>query len=30
VIIDVGSNQNLRYEGFERLNRGAMGLNARL
>lgn len=27
IVIDAGSNQNLRYEIFERLNRGSMGLN---
>jgi hypothetical protein len=27
IVIDAGNNQNLRYEVFERLNRGAMGLN---
>jgi hypothetical protein len=27
VVIDAGNNQTLRYEVFERLNRGAMGLN---
>ena len=27
IVIDAGNNQNLRYEIFERLNRGSMGLN---
>ncbi len=27
IVIDAGKNQNLRFEVFERLNRGAMGLN---
>jgi hypothetical protein len=27
IVIDAGKNQNLRYEVFERLNRGSMGLN---
>ena len=27
IVIDTGSTQNLRYEIFERLNRGSMGLN---
>jgi hypothetical protein len=27
IVIDAGNNTNLRYEVFERLNRGAMGLN---
>jgi hypothetical protein len=27
IVIDAGNNQNLRYEVFERLNRGSMGLN---
>ena len=27
IVIDAGTNQNLRYEVFERLNRGSMGLN---
>ena len=27
IVIDAGNNQNLRYEFFERLNRGSMGLN---
>ena len=27
IVIDAGTNQNLRYEIFERLNRGSMGLN---
>jgi hypothetical protein len=27
IIVDTGSNQNLRYEVFERLNRGSMALN---
>ena len=27
IVIDAGKNQNLRYEIFERLNRGSMGLN---
>jgi Protein of unknown function DUF262/HNH endonuclease len=27
IVIDAGKNQNLRFEVFERLNRGSMGLN---
>ena len=27
IVIDAGTNQNIRYEIFERLNRGSMGLN---
>ncbi len=27
IVIDAGNDPNLRYEVFERLNRGAMGLN---
>ena len=27
IVVDAGNNQNLRYEVFERLNRGSMGLN---